>query len=265
MSSPIVSENFETPGTSASVCDIFRNKLLNNGYMVDLLGYLFDADGKFQTDKDIQSFGRDLIVYLMQNSSPIGSLLFAPAAAASVPSLSTNEWLPCDGSTHTIANYPWASSFIGLFGITDNGNGTFTMPDYAKRYLRCSGTGVAAGDVSEDEVTQVTAGNLLADHTHFIMNREDTGNDGGVWDMTTGASVDDTTVLSAGGSNTQESDRYVLVGSATAPTVGLTSGPNRAEDAEVVDTLDLTPSHFAVTVFMRVGYVVAGVKINPTV
>jgi microcystin-dependent protein len=247
MSSPITAEDFNNQSPSQDLCDAFRNKLLNNDKLAQLLGYMFDADGRFSTGDE--SFGRDLVLYLMQSSSPIGSLMFAPSATP--PNVLTSEWLPCDGGTYDKSDFPWGDSFVNFFGITEDvGAGTFTMPDYRRRYLRASGTGVATGSISEDEVASVvlTAAQVGA-HTHVVQNA----------DRVIGTDAWSHYQFGAGGGDTAITSVLVpdVVSGAAQTTLVAQAG------SEANDPVDVIPAGFVATVFMRVGYRVAGAVVGP--
>lgn len=90
MASPITSSDFGNQTSNLSLCDQFREKLLNNGKMQQLLDYMFvDPDGTLKP-----SFVLDLAAFMQ----PIGTMRWSPFAVTTSPANGA-VWLLCDGTS----------------------------------------------------------------------------------------------------------------------------------------------------------------------
>lgn len=105
MPSTITSSDFSNQGVGGSICEQFKEKLLNNNRMRTLLDYLFDdTTGEFAS-----GFFTDLVSVL----GPIGKVVYTPKAMDN-PNPSTGPvWLLCDGTKYKKDDYPTLSGFLG--------------------------------------------------------------------------------------------------------------------------------------------------------
>lgn len=138
MSSPITSADFSNSATSQSLCDAFRDKLLNNGKMVELLAYLFDADGDLNVGTTAETtLGRDLASQVFAANFPIGEIRQFLATPSGLDSV---IWVKCEGQSLEDADYPLLSTYAKAnFSQTGAATGHFLMPDLRGRFLLTSG------------------------------------------------------------------------------------------------------------------------------
>lgn len=165
---------------------------------------------------------------------PTGALVhFAkqPGSFSSGGAPGTNtEWLECDGSVYNFSDFPDLAAFlVGTFG--GNGTTTFGVPNTKDtgRFLR-SRTGAVAAGTSQANTTAshthtasgTTASNGGHNHTitdpghrHFIANSDGTGN--------ASPTITNSNHLVLSNVVGSASGNYILNGTATESTVGLTS------------------------------------------
>lgn len=158
--SPITGEDFDNQSFSGSVCDLFTEKLLSNGKHKEFLEWFLDSDGVITP-----GFAEQLIGLLQ----PIGSLMQAPKLLT----ISTNEWLLCDGATVNVADYP---RLFAVLGVTFGGDGvnTFVLPDVRDRFLVGSGGTKAVGSTGGADTDTIDV-----DHQHVFGHHENPTNDDG--------------------------------------------------------------------------------------
>jgi hypothetical protein len=179
MSSPITAEDFNNQSPSQDLCDAFRNKLLNNDKLAQLLGYMFDSSGNIAVgETNAQTLGRDIVSQILQTVCPIGSLTVAPGALGLV----APEWVVCDGTTvldkDGADGYPVLWAVVSSWGLTTTST-TFTLPDLRGRFLLTSGSGYSAGEVDGEAEHTLTAAEM-PEHTHdmtFKRSGPDSGPD----------------------------------------------------------------------------------------
>lgn len=181
MKSPITAEDFDATSQTESLCEAFRQKLLNNGKIKALLEYLFTDDGSLNPD-----FAAEFVDLLQ----PIGSIqLFAHESG-----LDTEVWLKCDGSIVSRTTYAALFTKIGTaFGAGD-GSTTFALPDFSNRMpLGTSGTRSLAATGGAETHTLTTP--EIPVHQHdFKLWQESNASAGGAWIET---AVDKTANLNA--------------------------------------------------------------------
>jgi len=229
--SPVTGENFDNQSFSGSVCDLFTSKLLNNSVHKEFLEWLVDSDGVITPGFAEQFIG------LLQ---PIGSLMQAPKLLT----ISTNEWLLCNGSTVNVADYP---RLFAILGTTFGGDGvtTFGLPDIQDRFLvGSSGTKTVGSTGGADTDT------IDVDHQHVFGHHELPSND-------------DAQLLKATATPVRGSGAYIEVhgntGSADAGTLTegdlITDLPTDDLSAVSVDTV---PKYMAVATYIKARYVING-------
>lgn len=154
MASPITSSDFSPQSMSGSVCDLFRQKLLNNDKMVLLLDYLFnDTDGSINAD-----FAADL----MELFQPIGTLIQAPVDLG----LDITAWLKCEGQAVSRTTYARLFAKFGTTFGSGDGSTTFNLPDLRDKFLITS-SGTKSPASTGGEETVVLEFDNLPDHDHL--------------------------------------------------------------------------------------------------
>lgn len=171
MGSPITSSNFDNQAPGASVCDTFREKLLNNNKLRQLLDYLFDAaTGGLSLD-----FAREFLPFLPR----VGEIRWFPKGFTdNIPSTGA-VWLPCDGVSYVKDDYPALSSYIGSeFNALTPREDTvpadeFRVPDLRGRFLVGHGEGFSEKEQGGERDAQLK----MPDHVHAIGRYQDATGD----------------------------------------------------------------------------------------
>jgi microcystin-dependent protein len=168
MASPITSEDFDNQNINGPLCDQFREKLLNNDKIAQLLDYLFDADG---------NIAADFMVDLKRSLMPIGTLRMSAAADSGAVVEDGAIWLPCGGAAYARADYPELEVLLGeTYNVAGDNQAFkddyFRTPNTAGRFLLGSGTSTASGATAHaiasygGEETHVLTLAELAAHDH---------------------------------------------------------------------------------------------------
>lgn len=162
MSSPIVSTDFDNSATSQTLCDAFRDKLLNNGKHQQLLAYLFDANGDINAGTTADTtLGRDLAAQIFADNFPIGEIRQFLAS----PSLNTSIWIKCEGQSLDEDDYPLLAAYARAnFSQTGATTGNFLMPDLRGKFLLASGA-VTDGPTYAEKATG-------GEHEHVLTTDE---------------------------------------------------------------------------------------------
>ena len=146
-----------------------------------------------------------------QQSNPTGVVV--PFAGASVPT----GWLLCDGTGYVATDYP---ALFALIGYTFGGSaGSFHVPNLQNQFpIGASGTHALASTGGSSTI--------VANHTHFVANIDTTSwPPSGPYSTLTDTPSNSMIDWVQGASHVEA---YQLVGSATVPTAGHTSGPQGA-------------------------------------
>lgn len=152
--SPIVSSDFDNTSFTGSVCDIFRQKLLNNDKMVELLAYMFNDDG---------TIGPDFATDLLELMQPIGTFARAPVDLG----LDPDVWLKAEGQNVSRTTYARLFAKYGTtFGVGDTTT-TFGLPDLRDKFLVGASGTRPPGSTGGEETVALTE-DELPEHRHEL-------------------------------------------------------------------------------------------------
>jgi microcystin-dependent protein len=159
MPSPITAADFEHQSTSQSLCDQFRDKLLNNGKLKQLLDYLFDENG---------GLGPSLMGDLKAFFDPVGKVIWTPKALANPTPENGAQWLECNGAEISADTYPALEAFLWITFQQDD-DGKIHLPDLQGRVLIGSGgdVGAALSSIGGAKEVSLTQAQLPA-HRHTV-------------------------------------------------------------------------------------------------
>ena len=149
---------------------------------------------------------------------PTGAIM--PFAMNSAPS----GWLAADGAVVSRTTYATLFAAIGTTYGAGNGTTTFALPDLQGYFVRGAGTnpdGTAAGAFGAKQSDAVIA------HTHGTGNQSQNHSHPIAADVSANTSVEIIAGQYLAATNTNFNERYVLAGTATVPTLGLTGSNNQ--------------------------------------
>lgn len=252
MPSPITSADFDNQNISGSLCDQFREKLLNNDKVASLLSYLFDENGVFSAD---------FLADLAKVVTPIGSIRMSAASEALSAGDGEAVWLPCDGQTlYSRATYPTLAAKLGVTwnaasDTQQQKDDSFRTPDLRGRVPLGVGTGSASDATAHtlaqkdglEKHTLVVA--ELPSHDHLLFSSYDNTGQG-----FSGLTADK--YPAAINNGTSEGNYLFRVPkSETAPTLGLsaTTGSGTSHN----NMQPYTAVHFYILAGYRSGGVIA--------
>ena len=266
MSSPITSSDFNNDTPGQPLCEKFREKLLNNAKMKELLDYMFlDPTG---------TFAKGLMADLVSAFYPIGSYKFmaVPMSSAQANPDTGLVWLECNGQKLLQANYPALFSVIGTTFNADGDNNAleFRVPDFGGRFpLGRNGSYAAAAKGGEETVVLTPEQGPPHQHKIFTSARVRTiAGAAAVTDLLPNSYVASSTTLGGEGSNS-----YVIAATDddSLPTLGLT-GVAGGVESDAGDSHEFTgydnkfkaqahnnmPPYLGCVVYILAGYRVNG-------
>lgn len=158
--------------------------------------------------------------------------------------ISTNEWLLCDGSTVNVADYP---RLFAILGTTFGGDGvtTFGLPNVADRFLvGSSGTKTPGSTGGADTDT------IDVDHQHVFGHHESPTND-------------DAQFLKATATTVRGSGAYIEVhGNTDSADAGTLTQGDLITDLPTTDlsavSIDTVPKYMAVATYIKARFVING-------
>lgn len=219
MASPITSADFDNQSISGSLCDQFREKLLNNDKIATLLDYLFDENGLFNA-----AFLADFAKVV----TPIGSIRMSAKNEAVSSGDGEAVWLPCDGQTlYTRTTYPTLAALLGetwnaASDTQPQKDVSFRTPDLRGRMPIGVGTGDAADATARTlaqksglEKHTLTSAELPA-HSHLLLANA-------AADVNVDTDPTPSNYAASRTSNAAADYAYRVLGLATQPTIGLSS------------------------------------------
>jgi microcystin-dependent protein len=232
MPSPIISTDFDNQSINGSLCDQFRQKLLNNDQIAEFLAWFLDANGNFNYDN-------------VDSPATFGADLAANIADA------TSGWLLCDGSDVSKTQYPKLFALIGsTYGAAVDAVNNFRLPSLGGKFLIGKSGSYAlasSGGAATDSVTLTTAN--LPDHQHKTF-LEDTLSSGGL----IGTATNDWVSIEGG-------KVFFKVGdSAKTYYMRTKSEPSIFEGAAF--TVDTVPPYTSVSYYIRAGWKIGSYKVG---
>lgn len=170
MPSPVVSTDFDNQDMNGPLCDQFREKLLNNSKISELLTYLFDEDGNFSAE---------WVADLAKMMVPVGTLRMAAKADSGAVIDNSAVWLACDGAAYAREDYPTLSTVLGeTYNVAGDNQAFkddyFRTPNATGRFLLSSGLSSAAG------ATTHAIASAGGEETHVLLEAELPAHDHGV-------------------------------------------------------------------------------------
>lgn len=248
MPSPITGSDFNNQSVNGSLCDQFRDKLLNNEKIKTLLDYLFDdTTGKIAYDDDYATpatLGADIAVDILQTVCPIGQIVTFPSDTVLT---ADNGWLPCTGTEYPQATYPKLYAILGAAYGDPGTPGNFKVPNLNDKFLvGKSGTKLVAttAGAESSEVTLEVAN--LPDHQHKTFLQ-----DSGAAGSLVGAASPEWVSIGDG------SIKFYTDQATTKTYFMRTRSETSIFEASPI-TIDTLPPYLALAFYIRAGWKIAG-------